>query len=121
MGYMDRLFWSPDDEDADEDEHSCREHYAIIERGNYIRHGRNITYSGIEVYFAQEVLVECQECGEQEYMVDQSEQQVKTVEWDSERERRDEEIEDHSVMNDRGMWTGYYGDMPDHTGGDDSE
>lgn len=82
MGYLDRLFWSPDNDDDGDDTHRCN--YVIVERGNYIPFDRQATYDGLEAYFVQEVVVECTECGESYRARDYDEQKKKVIRWDEE-------------------------------------
>jgi hypothetical protein len=112
MGYMDRLFWSPgDDDDEDEDTHSCD--YVIVERGNYVPFDRQPTYSGMEAYFVQEVVIECTECGESHRARDYDEQKKKVLEWDDEVD--DDRADFSGVHLDHGIGTRIFSDIEDRT------
>jgi len=111
MGYMDRLFWSPDSDDDEEETHRCD--YAIVERGNYVPFDRQATYDGFEAYFVQEVVIECTECGQSHRARDYDAQKKKVMEWDDEVEDDQERFE--GVHLDHGLGTRIFSDIEDQS------
>jgi len=111
MGYMDRLFWSPDDDDEDDEGHRCD--YVIVQRGNYVPFDRQSTYKGLEAYFVQEVMIECTECGETHRARDYDSQKTKVLEWDDESDGGRDGFD--GVHLDHGIGTRVFGDMEDRS------
>lgn len=98
------------DKQADRD----RCEYAIVERGNYIPFDREATYEGIIVYFVQEVVIECQKCGESNRVRDYDNQKTKTIEYDD--EDPDGGRDDfNGVHIEHGPITRTFDDLNDHT------
>jgi hypothetical protein len=113
MGWLDRLFWSPDnDDDKDVDTHRCD--FEIVERGEYTQFQRWATNDGFEAHFAQKVVMECTECGEQLDGIDYDEVIKRTIEWDEEVSVDEDEHNGIHVKNEY-YTTTVYQDVEDKT------